>query len=201
MTTVPPFYREEGYLAAFAGNILACEPERFEHVLFSFHGLPERHIQRSHTVASSMLQKEVDAAPIAGCACESGDFDQHPSCYKMQCHWTARQLAKRCGLKADGWSVGFQSRLDNQWVKPFSDALIIELARSGRKKLLVVSPAFVADCLETVMEIGEEYAGLFREHGGEELRLVPSLNASSTWVRALTSFVEKATGAHAPGLK
>ncbi len=198
VVTVPPFYREEGYLNAFAGNIRACAPERYDHVLFSFHGLPERHIRRSHTVASSMLQTELDAAPIDGCACERGDFTKHPSCYKMQCHWTARELAKRCGLNAGSWSIGFQSRLNEQWVKPFSDALVKELAHGGKKKLLVVSPAFVADCLETVIEIGEEYAELFRAHGGEELRLVPSLNASSAWVSALAELVEGASKANVP---
>jgi len=103
----------------------------------------------------------------------------------MQCHWTARTLAKRSGLKEGDWSVGFQSRLDSKWVKPFSDVRVQELAKAGLKKLLVVSPAFVADCLETVIEIGEEYAELFREHGGEELRLVPSLNASPIGVLRL----------------
>ncbi len=189
IVSVPPFYREEGYLAAFAQNIRSCSPARFDHVLFSFHGLPERHIQRSHTVASAMLQKDLDTTPIGGCACERGDFDQHPSCYKMQCHWTARELAKRCDLGTGSWSVGFQSRLDSRWVKPFSDERIKELARSGCKKLLVVSPAFVADCLETVIEIGEEYAELFHEYGGKELQLVPSLNASPAWVSAVAELV------------
>jgi protoporphyrin/coproporphyrin ferrochelatase len=189
--TVPPFYREEGYLAAFAGNIRACAPERFDHVLFSFHGLPERHIRRSHTVAASMLQKELNGSTIAGCACEREDMDLHPSCYKMQCHWTARELARRCGLPVGGWSTGFQSRLDSRWVKPFSDERIKELAQAGAKRLLVVSPAFVADCLETVVEIGEEYAELFREHGGEELRLVPSLNETPAWANAVADLVRR----------
>ena len=191
VATIPPFYREEGYLGAFAERIQACEPGRSEHVLFSFHGLPERHIQRSHTTCSSHLQRELDDRPIAACRCEREEYDAHPSCYKMQCHWTARELAKRCGLKDGDWSVGFQSRLDSKWVRPFSDVRVEELAKAGCKKLLVVSPAFVADCLETVIEIGEEYAELFRSHGGDELRLVPSLNASPTWVRAIAGFIRR----------
>ena len=191
VTTIPPFYREEGYLRAFTERIHGCGPERFGHVLFSFHGLPERHIQRSHTHCSMHLERALDDRPITGCACEHGDHFEHPGCYKMQCHWTARELAKRCGLKAGDWSVGFQSRLDSEWVRPFSDVRVEELAKAGCKKLLMVSPAFVADCLETVIEIGEEYAGIFAKHGGEELRLVPSLNASSHWVGTLAELVRR----------
>lgn len=190
--TIPPFYREEGYLSAFTERIAACEPQRYDHVLFSFHGLPERHIQRSHTPCSRHLQRELSASAVTGCPCEIGDHFVFPSCYKMQCHWTAREIARRSGLRTNAWSVGFQSRLDSQWVKPFSDVRVQELAKGGCKKLLVVSPAFVADCLETVIEIGEEYAELFKASGGDELRLVPSLNASSTWVDALSTLVRGA---------
>ncbi len=193
ITTVQPFYREEGYLAAFTERILACGPRNSDHVLFSFHGLPERHIQRSHTACATHLQGALDERPIGGCPCEHGEYSAFPTCYKMQCHWTARELAERCGLKAGEWSVGFQSRLDSKWVRPFSDVRVEELAKSGCKKLLVVSPAFVADCLETVIEIGEEYAELFHEHGGEKLQLVPSLNASPAWVKAMTDLIVRAS--------
>ena len=192
ISTVPPFYREEGYLAAFTDRIMACGPQRFDHVLFSFHGLPERHMHRSHTPCSAYLDRNVNERPVTGCPCEVADHDEHPSCYKMQCHWTARALAQRCGLVQGKWSVGFQSRLNSAWIRPFSDVRVQDLAKAGHKKLLVVSPAFVADCLETVIEIGEEYAELFKEHGGEELKLVPSLNASQAWVDALTGLVRKA---------
>ena len=191
VATVPPFYREEGYLAAFTERILACGPQHFGHVLFSFHGLPERHIQRSHTPCSSHLQSGFGDNPIAGCLCEREEYGVHPTCYKMQCHWTARALAEHCGLKDGDWSVGFQSRLDSKWVRPFSDVRVEELAKTGCGKLLVVSPAFVADCLETVIEIGEEYADLFKGHGGEELLLVPSLNASPTWVSAIAELIRR----------
>lgn len=191
VTTIAPFYQDEAYLSAFAERIRACGPEHFQHVLFSFHGLPERHIHRSHTPCSEYLQSKLDDRTINGCACELADHFEHPSCYKMQCHWTARELAKRCGLKAGEWSVGFQSRLDSKWVRPFSDVRVEELAKGGCAKLLVVSPAFVADCLETVVEIGHEYAELFAKHGGSELRLVPSLNASPTWVQGLADMVRR----------
>lgn len=191
VSTLPPFYREEGYLAAFAERILGCTPESYGHVLFSFHGLPDRHIQRSHTACSDHLQGDLDKNPIAGCACERGDYNSFPTCYKMQCHSTARSLAKRCGLQPGNWSVGFQSRLDSKWVTPFSDKRVEELAKAGCEKLLVVSPAFISDCLETVIEIGDEYDEIFKEHGGKELHLVPSLNALPSWVDALAQLVRQ----------
>lgn len=189
VSVLPPFWKEEGYLQAFSANIKACLSQEYDHVLFSFHGLPVRHIQRSHTACADHLQRELDERSIEGCPCERGDYTTYPTCYKMQCHATARALAERCELRTGTWSVGFQSRLDKRWVKPFSDKLVEEFASKGIKRLLVVSPAFVADCLETVIEIGEEYADLFRSHGGNELCLVPSLNASPRWVDALAKLV------------
>jgi ferrochelatase len=191
VAVVPPFYNEVGYLQAFTERIQASRPETFDHVLFSFHGLPDRHIQRSHTAGADFLTRKVKADVVEGCPCERGAYDAFPTCYKMQCHATARALAARCGLKDGAWSVGFQSRLDQQWVKPFSDKLVEDLAKRGMKRLLVTSPAFVADCLETTVEIGDEYLEIFHEHGGQHLELVPSLNASATWVEALTGLVLK----------
>ncbi|MBK9288169.1 MAG: ferrochelatase [Flavobacteriales bacterium] len=192
VSSVGPFHADEGYLNAFKQRIEQHKPETYDHVLFSFHGLPDRHIQRSHTTCSGAMQKDLDSTPVAGCPCEQGPYDKHPSCYKMQCHATARALAQRCGLSSDRWSVGFQSRLDQKWVTPFSDRLIEQYAKAGMKRLLVVSPAFVADCLETVIEIGDEYNELFQEHGGEHVQLVESLNAGPDWADALTRLVREA---------
>lgn len=192
VSTVPPFYTDEGYLSTFAERIRSHGPEGYDHVLFSFHGLPDRHIQRSHKACSTWTQGSVDKTPIAGCACERGEFLKYPSCYKMQCHATARALADRCAIPRERWSVGFQSRLDQKWVTPFSDKLVEQFAKTGMKRLLVVSPAFVADCLETVIEIGDEYDELFKEHGGEHLQLVESLNAHPAWADALARLVRQA---------
>lgn len=188
---LPPFYSQEGYLRGFTERINAAGPEGYDHVLFSFHGLPDRHILRSHTACSHFLNTRPKSMSIEGCACETGPYDAHPTCYKMQCHATARALAERCGLQKGKWSVGFQSRLDSKWVKPFSDEIIKSMPSKGVKRMLVVSPAFVADCLETVIEIGEEYAELFKEHGGEELHLVPSLNAQPAWVEWLSGWIKQ----------
>jgi len=116
VSSVGPFHADEGYLNAFKQRIEQHKPETYDHVLFSFHGLPDRHIQRSHTTCSGAMQKDLDSTPVAGCPCEQGPYDKHPSCYKMQCHATARALAQRSGLSSDRWSVGFQSRLDQKWL-------------------------------------------------------------------------------------
>lgn len=191
VSTVPAFHDDPGFLDAFAERIKGCSPGAYDHVLFSFHGLPDRHVRRAHTPCAGSLDRRLDKAPVTGCACEVGPYEAFPSCYKMQCHATARALAARTGLPRDQWSVGFQSRLDQQWLRPFSDVIVKEAPAKGIKRLLVVSPAFVADCLETVIEIGEEYDELFKEHGGEQLTLVPSLNATPAWVRALASLVRR----------
>lgn len=192
VSSVGAFHADPGFLDAFADRIKAHGHEGYDHVLFSFHGLPDRHIQRSHTTCSTWLQGSVDKTPVAGCACETGPYDKHPACYKMQCHATARALAERCAIPRAKWSVGFQSRLDRKWVKPFSDELVEQYAKAGMNRLLVVSPAFVADCLETTIEIGEEYDELFREHGGEKVQLVESLNAHPRWADALARLVRQA---------
>ena len=94
-------------------------------------------------------------------------------------------------LKEEDYTVGFQSRLGRGWIEPFSDEIITDLAKKGAKKLLVFSPAFVADCLETIIEIGDEYQELFEEHGGEKVQLVESLNSSDTFVYGLKEMILK----------
>jgi ferrochelatase len=103
-------------------------------------------------------------------------------------------IAEGLGLDSSAYTVAFQSRLGKGWIGPFSDQVIQNLAKAGKKKLLVYSPAFIADCLETTIEIGEEYQELFEESGGEKIQLVESLNDSPTWIRCLTDLVKKNTG-------
>lgn len=178
-TFVKHFHEHPKFLTAFANRIEEAEKERFDHVLFSFHGLPERQLVKLHA----------SKHPCDGCACEQREVPDIDNCYKAQCYATVRALVQRCGLKDGDYSVGFQSRLDQKWLKPFSDELLPKLAKQGVRRLLVVSPAFVADCLETSIEIGVEYKEIFEKAGGDELRLVESLNAEPLWVEALSDLV------------
>lgn len=149
----------------------------FDHVIFSYHGLPQRH-----------LKKESDTCKIGNCC---NNYGQHNRlCYRAQCFETSRHLAAALDLKDEDYTVCFQSRLGNDpWITPYTEDVIEELAEAGKKSVLAFSPAFTADCLETTVEVGEEYKELFEEKGGEHWQLVESLNSSPTWIEGLKEIV------------
>jgi ferrochelatase len=185
---VPPFFNQPSFLDALATSSAAViRQSRADHVLFSFHGLPERQIRKSdlignHCLASPQCCDQIGAA--------------NTNCYRAQAHYTAREVAKRLGIAAEGFSISFQSRLGRTpWIRPYTDLLVPELARRGVRRLAVLCPAFVADCLETLEEIGIRARASFLAAGGEELVLVPCLNAHPAWVRAAADLVRtKAVG-------
>ena len=157
-----------------------------DHVLFSFHGLPERHVTKSDETGEHCL-----ASP--DCCAAVGSNNHH--CYRAQCFATARLVAAELGLSTDQWTVSFQSRLGRTpWIKPYTDLVIPELAKRGVKRLAVFCPAFVADCLETLEEIGLRARDQFIQCGGEALRLVPSLNAHPTWIATGARLVRETAG-------
>ncbi len=174
------FWDDEGYLNAFANRGKQFNTKDYDHVMFSFHGLPERQVDKVY-----------DDRHCKNHTCETEINDENKLCYKATCYATARAIAERCGISESEYTVAFQSRLGKGWIEPFSDEVIEKLAKEGAKKLLVFSPAFVADCLETTIEIGVEYQELFEEHGGEKIQLVPSLNAGDDWIDALENMLRK----------
>jgi ferrochelatase len=181
---VPAFHAHPAFLDAFA---TVARPvitgARADHVLFSFHGVPERHVRKSDASGRHCL-----SAP--GCCDVLGDANRH--CYRAQCFATARALASRLELGPEGWSVSFQSRLGRTpWVRPYTDVVLPELAARGVKRLAVMCPAFVADCLETVEEVAIRGREQFLASGGESLTLVPSLNAHPAWVDAVVRLVHE----------
>ena len=177
---IKQFYDRPAFLDALTVQIRAAQPEKYDHVVFSFHGLPNRHLDKNHPAHSFLTCTCKDSMP------EHGEF-----CYKATCFQTARQLVTRLGLTPRQYSVSFQSRLSKDWMTPFTDQTLVKLSKQGVKKILVVAPSFVMDCLETTIEIGEEYRELFIANGGEELRLVEGLNDSSQWISALEKIVEE----------
>ncbi|MBJ6760890.1 ferrochelatase [Myxococcaceae bacterium JPH2] len=187
---VPAFYDAPGFLDAFATVARPVISEaRADHVLFSFHGLPERHMRKSDPSGSHCLAS-------SKCCDTLTDVNRH--CYRAQCYATARMLAERLGLKPEGYTVSFQSRLGRTpWVKPYTDEVLPELAVRGVKRLAVMCPAFVADCLETLEEVGLRAREQFVAAGGESLTLVPSLNAHPAWVDAVVQLVRASDGATA----
>lgn len=150
----------------------------YDHVLFSYHGLPERQVDK---VYDDGLCSDRD--------CEHEITDENKFCYKATCYATSRLLSSALNIPQEKYTVCFQSRLDKKWLTPFSDEVVTECAKKGMKKLLVFSPAFTADCLETVIEIGDEYQQLFVEHGGEKVQLVESLNDHPLWIKCLRQLV------------
>jgi ferrochelatase len=182
---LPPFYNHPGFIRAFAevGRAVLTNTKP-DYVLFSFHGLPERHCTKSDDTGKHCLVKADCCAAIV----QANRF-----CYRAQCFDTARRLAETLGLHSEDWEVTFQSRLGRDpWIKPYTDVRVRELAESGKKRLVVWSPAFVADCLETLEEIAMGALESFREHGGEALELVPSLNAEPLWVQTVAQMFREA---------
>lgn len=179
---VPAFHDDPGFLAAFeqvARPVLG--DFRPDHVLFSFHGLPVRQIVKTDRGGKICFQRET--------CCDEG---KNPYCYRAQSFATARALAARLALTPDRYTICFQSRLGRTpWIKPYTDHVIDELARAGTRRLAVMCPAFVADCLETVEEIGIRARQQFLTAGGEDLVLVPSLNATAPWVDAVCAIATR----------
>lgn len=177
------FYDHPAFLDAFAERIKSYQPENYDHVIFSYHGLPNRHLEKNHPEES-----------ITTCNCENSLPEFGKFCYKATCYQTTRELAGRIGLKSGQYSVSFQSRLSNNWMTPFTDKNLISRAKLGNKKILVAAPAFVADCLETTVEIGWEYKEMFTKNGGEQLQMVESLNNSPRWIEAMDEILKPYIG-------
>jgi ferrochelatase len=178
---VNSFHDNDLMISAFADNGKKHQPEKYDHVLFSFHGLPQRQLIKCDHTGNHCLKS-------AGCCDTLTDVNKF--CYSAQSHHTAKLIAAKLGLRPDQYTVCFQSRLGNDpWVQPYTSVVIEELAKQGKKKMLVFCPAFVADCLETVYEVSVEYDELFKEKGGEKIQLVESLNEHPLFIDALEGMV------------
>lgn len=184
---VPPFYDEADFIEAFAKVARDTGVDESDHLLLSFHGLPERHCRKSDTSGNHCLVK-------SDCCDAIVEANRH--CYRAQCYATARGLVAALGLAEGRYTVCFQSRLGRTpWIRPYTDELLDKLAKDGVKKLAVMCPAFVADCLETIEEIGIRARDQFRAAGGEQLTMIPSLNASAPWVELVARLARRATAA------
>ncbi|MDP4267807.1 MAG: ferrochelatase [Bacteroidota bacterium] len=183
-TTVPEirivkqFYDNPLFIKAFAERINSYHPENYDHILFSFHGLPLSQVNNSH-----------NGKPCSEFNCSESVTEKNKYCYQATSFATARELAKQFRLSEDKYTICFQSRFSKNWLTPFTDEVIREKAKAGIKKILVVSPSFVADCIETIEEIQSRYRALFISCGGHELQLVESLNDSDTWTQCLKEIV------------
>ncbi|HEX5172466.1 MAG TPA: ferrochelatase [Cyclobacteriaceae bacterium] len=179
MNIISQYYDHPRFIEAFVARGKTYNLNEYDHILFSYHGLPERQVDK---VYEDGLCSDRD--------CENEITEENKYCYKATCYATTRLIASSLNIPKDRYTVCFQSRLDQKWIKPFSDEIVKQCAQKGMKKLLVFSPAFTADCLETVIEIGEEYNDIFKEHGGEKVQLVESLNDHPLWIQCLKEMIQ-----------
>ncbi len=179
LRVVNQFYDHPQFIQAYADQGRKCQPDHFDHIVFSYHGLPNRHLEKCHPG----IRPEQ-------CDCRSFIPEHGRRCYRATCYATTRLLAKTLCLKPEDYSIGFQSRLDKNWMEPFTDDLLLEKLKEGKKRILVFAPSFVTDCLETIIEIGDEYRKMFMEAGGEKLQLVESLNSQDQWITAMKTLME-----------
>ena len=175
---ISQYYDHPDFLDAVVDRASQYDLDEYDHVLFSYHGLPTRHVDKIY-----------EEGLCADRDCDHEITVENQYCYKATCFATTRLLAEKLGLSEAEYTVCFQSRLDKDWLEPFSDRVVETLAKQGAKKLLVFSPAFTADCLETVIEIGDEYQQIFTQNGGEKIQLVESLNDHPLWVSCLKKLV------------
>lgn len=180
LEVLPPFYDRDDYVAAQAGVIRDHMPPQWDHLLLSYHGLPERHLTRADPTGKHCLQRA---------DCCTTPSPAHTTCYRHQCLMTTQRIAETLALAADRYSMSFQSRLGRlPWLTPYTDQVLQDLPARGVKHLLVACPAFVADNLETLEEIGLAGKETFMTAGGESYTLAPCLNSRPTWVAALAGW-------------
>jgi ferrochelatase len=193
LSVVPPFYADPGFIDAWAEQIrphLGEGDSRVDHLIMSFHGLPERHVTACDPTGLHCNRPRPD-----GSDCCAEMVAANRECYRAQSFETARRIAAKLNLADDDWEVAFQSRLTLRgrikWVEPYTDVRLCELAASGKKRVAICAPSFAIDCLETIHELGVECREEFEEAGGEELTFIPCINANADWVEALAGLVRK----------
>lgn len=181
LSFIKPFYNEYNYIQAMAENMKSYLEKEYDHILFSYHGIPERHIKKSDITGKHCLKVE---------NCCRTSSEAHDTCYRHQCFETTKHIATTLRLPASKYSISFQSRLGKGWLQPFTDIRLEQLPNEGVKKLLVICPAFVSDCLETLEEIAERGRESFLKAGGEEYTMIPCLNTHPLWVETLAEWIK-----------
>ena len=182
----PAFFHRSEYIEALAEVTRKyLENNPCDHLLFSYHGVPERHLRKT---SPTPAHKNI----VENTSCCNPYSEEGKYCYRSHCFETTRLLAEKLELKENTYSQSFQSRLGNdKWITPFTADKIAQLAQQGVKKLAVITPAFVTDCVETLEEIEMAGGKTFRENGGEEFKMVPCLNDSDLWVHALSKWINE----------
>ena len=183
----PPFFDHPDYIRALVASARETLDQGYDHLLFSFHGLPERQLRKTDPSSRHCLADK---------DCCAGSHPSHNTCYRAQCFKTVDTFLRAACIPPEKHSVAFQSRLGRDpWLQPYTDLELPRLAKQGVRRMLVICPAFVSDCLETIEEIGMRAKETFIEAGGESLELVPCMNEHPLWIKALENMV---TNFHSP---
>ena len=182
--SIKPFYNNPEYISALANSIKDdLKDKEYEHLLFSYHGVPERHIRKSDITKSH--------CKIDGSCCETAS-KAHEFCYRHQCKEVTRLVGEYLKLEPDTYSTSFQSRLGfDPWLQPYTDRTIERLGKKGVKTMAIATPAFVSDCLETLEEIAMEGEEIFHEMGGKDFTTIPCLNTNKDWVSFLANQINE----------
>ncbi len=180
----PVFYQHNDYITDLVASanpyIDELKEGKWDHLLFSYHGVPERHVKKDDPTGNHCLKRNCCSTPSKA----------HDTCYRHQVFATTKAFTKAAGLSDEKWSLAFQSRLGKaKWLEPATDQTVRELAENGVNRLLVICPAFTVDCLETLEEIGMEALEDFKAHGGKELKLIPCLNDNEQWAKTVADWV------------
>ena len=176
---ISQFYDNEKFIDAWIDKASKFDINSYDKIVFSYHGVPNSHVDN---VYQDSLCIDND--------CELGITEKNKFCYKATTYETTKLIASRLNIDDDKYIVSFQSRLTKRWLTPFTDKVLESLPAEGHKNVLVFSPAFTADCLETIIEIGDEYVDIFKDAGGEKLDYVESLNYSDLWADAIIDIVK-----------
>jgi len=182
LTFLKPYYDEGHYIDALSDHIAPFLSQDYDHILFSYHGVPGRHIRKSDPTGNHCLK--------ANDCCEKSSA-AHATCYRHQVMVTTRLVTEKLNIPAKKFSVSFQSRLGKGWLEPFTDKRLEEMPQEGIKKLLIVCPAFVSDCLETLEEIAIRGKETFLQAGGTAYTMIPCLNTNPLWVKTIAGWVNE----------
>jgi ferrochelatase len=181
LTTIKPYYNNEEYLNALCESIKPHLQGEYDQILFSYHGVPERHIYKGDVTGHHCL-KVPDCCDVPS--------EAHKYCYRHQCWATTKLVVEQLQIPKNKWGFSFQSRLGRDpWLQPYTAVRLAELPKEGVKKIVVVCPAFVSDCLETLEEMGKEGREIFLHAGGESFELIPCLNVHPLWINAIAKWV------------
>ncbi len=180
LKVVKPYYNDALYIDALAASMQPYLKNDFDKILFSYHGIPGRHLRKSDTTGTHCL-KVNDCCNVASPA--------HTTCYRHQVFETTKLVTQRLNIPADKYEISFQSRLGKGWLQPFTDKRLEEMPNEGIKKLLILCPAFVSDCLETLEEVAERGKESFMQAGGESYTMIPCMNTNVEWVNAVVEML------------